>query len=91
MVEGSALALPSPLAGASGRAPSFARVAKKYRQVRKLLKKAGWTRLRQTGSHESWESPDGARSVTVAGKDSDTVPAGTLAAMRRATGLDELR
>ncbi|MGI8438743.1 MAG: type II toxin-antitoxin system HicA family toxin [Thermoleophilaceae bacterium] len=45
----------------------------------------------QSGSHETWQSPDGARIVTVAGKDSDTVPAGTLAAMRRATGLSDLR
>jgi hypothetical protein len=37
------------------------------------------------------QSPDRARFVTVAGRGSDTVPAGTLAAMRRATGLDDLR
>jgi predicted RNA binding protein YcfA (HicA-like mRNA interferase family) len=66
-------------------------MAKKYREVRKALRKAGWTRIRQSGSHEIWESPDGKRFVTVAGKDSDTVPAGTLGAMRRATGLDQLR
>lgn len=77
--------------GPSGGAPSFVRVAKKYREVRRLLKQAGWTRVRQTGSHETWESRDGTRSVTVAGKDSDTVPAGTLGAMRRATDLDHLR
>ena len=29
--------------------------------------------------------------VTVAGKDGTTVPTGTLASIRRATGLDELR
>jgi len=56
-----------------------------------MLRVAGWTRVRQTGSHETWESSDGTRSVTVAGKDSDTVPAGTLGAMRRTTGLDQLR
>ena len=66
-------------------------MAKKYREVRKLLKAGGWARVRQTGSHETWESPDGTRSVTVAGKDSDTVPAGTLGAMRRSTGLEQLR
>jgi len=64
---------------------------KKYREVRKLLRDANWSRVRQTGSHETWQSPDGQRFVTVAGKDSDTVPIGTLGAMRRITGLDELR
>lgn len=61
------------------------------REVRKALRADGWTKVRQAGSHETWESADGTRIVTVAGKDTDTVPAGTLAAMRRATGLRELR
>ena len=47
--------------------------------------------MRQTGSHETWESADGSSVVTVAGKDSDTVPVGTLAAIRRATGIKDLR
>ncbi|MEA2356657.1 MAG: HicA toxin of bacterial toxin-antitoxin [Solirubrobacteraceae bacterium] len=63
----------------------------KYREVRAALRAAGWSRVRQSGSHETWRSPEGARSVTVAGKDADTVPAGTLSAMRRATGLEQLR
>jgi predicted RNA binding protein YcfA (HicA-like mRNA interferase family) len=66
-------------------------VAKKYREVRLALRKAGWTKIRQAGSHETWESADATRAVTVAGKDSDTVPPGTLAAIRRATGLENLR
>lgn len=64
---------------------------KKYREVRKALQVAGWSRSRKTGSHEIWISEDGGRVVTVAGKDSDTVPVGTLAAIRRATGLEHLR
>jgi predicted RNA binding protein YcfA (HicA-like mRNA interferase family) len=48
-------------------------------------------KVRQTGSHETWESADEARIVTIAGKESDTVPVGTLAAIRRATGLRDLR
>jgi len=56
-----------------------------------MLRSASWVRVRQSGSHETWESPDSARRVTVAVKDSDTVPTGTLAAMRRATGLTDLR
>lgn len=66
-------------------------MAKKFREVRKALRADGWAKVRQAGSHETWESADGALVVTVAGKDSDTVPVGTLAAIRRATGLKELR
>jgi predicted RNA binding protein YcfA (HicA-like mRNA interferase family) len=64
---------------------------KKYREVRRILREAGWRPVRQSGSHEIWQGPDGTRSVTVAGKPTDTVPAGTLAAIRRATGLESLR
>ena len=66
-------------------------VPKKFEDVRRILRANGWTRVRQAGSHETWESADGRRAVTVAGKDSDTVRAGTLASIRRASGLDELR
>jgi predicted RNA binding protein YcfA (HicA-like mRNA interferase family) len=66
-------------------------VAKKFREVRRALRDDGWIKVRQAGSHEIWESADRARVVTVAGKDSDTVPVGTLAAIRRATGLRDLR
>jgi len=66
-------------------------VAKKFGEVRVVLRGAGWQRIRSRGSHEMWRSPDGRHTVTVAGKNSDSVPVGTLAAMRRATGLDDLR
>jgi predicted RNA binding protein YcfA (HicA-like mRNA interferase family) len=66
-------------------------VAKKFREVRRSLRTEGWRKVRQAGSHETWESADGSRAITVAGKDSDTVPTGTLAAIRRATGLKDLR
>jgi predicted RNA binding protein YcfA (HicA-like mRNA interferase family) len=67
-------------------------MAKKYREVRKALRDAGWTRARVTGSHEIWEHPDG-RQTTVAGagKDNPDVPASILASIRRQTGLKELR
>jgi predicted RNA binding protein YcfA (HicA-like mRNA interferase family) len=64
---------------------------KKYSEVRRILRRAGSHKVRHAGSHEIWESPDGKIVVTVAGKGSDTVPVGTLAAMRRTTGMDELR
>jgi predicted RNA binding protein YcfA (HicA-like mRNA interferase family) len=66
-------------------------VAKKFREVRQALSDAEWTKVRQAGSHETWRSPDGQTSVTIAGKDSDTVPVGTLSAIRRATRLEHLR
>jgi predicted RNA binding protein YcfA (HicA-like mRNA interferase family) len=66
-------------------------VPKKYREVRRRLQEEGWVPVRERGSHEVWRSPAGDRIVTVAGKDSDSVPVGTLAAMRRTTGLDDLR
>jgi predicted RNA binding protein YcfA (HicA-like mRNA interferase family) len=69
---------------------SVANVAKKFREVRRALRDAGWVQVRQAGSHETWRSDDG-RVVTVAGKDSDTVPVGTLSAIRRATGIESLR
>jgi len=66
-------------------------VPKKYREVRVALAEAGWTKVRQAGSHEIWRSEDGTRTVTVAGKASDSVPVGTLAAIRRSTGMEYLR
>lgn len=54
--------------------------------MRRALQREGWIKVRQSGSHETWASADGARVVTVAVKDSDAVPVGTLAAIRRATG-----
>jgi predicted RNA binding protein YcfA (HicA-like mRNA interferase family) len=68
-------------------------VPKKYREVRSALKRAGWILLRSTGSHERWRRSDGTRLVTVAGggKDNREVPPGTLANIRKETGLEELR
>jgi predicted RNA binding protein YcfA (HicA-like mRNA interferase family) len=52
---------------------------------------AGWRLTRQRGSHEIWMHPERPGRVVVAGKESDTVPPGTLASIRRATGLEHLR
>ena len=65
-------------------------MAMKHSDFRAALRSAGWSLTRQVGSHETWRDPDG-RRVTVAGKDSKTVPVGTLSSIRRATGLDDLR
>jgi len=47
--------------------------------------------LRQRGSHEVWGKPGETARIVVAGKDSDTVPVGTLSSIRRASGLKHLR
>jgi predicted RNA binding protein YcfA (HicA-like mRNA interferase family) len=64
---------------------------KKYREIRSALKAAGWEVLRQRGSHEVWGKPGETVRIVVAGKDSDTVPVGTLSSIRRASGLEYLR
>jgi predicted RNA binding protein YcfA (HicA-like mRNA interferase family) len=67
-------------------------MAKKYRDVRRALRTAGWERVRTAGSHEVWVHPDGRRVVIAGGgKDNLEVPAGTLAKIRKGTGLKELR
>lgn len=36
-------------------------MAQGHHQIKKLLKKAGWTLLGTTGGHEHWTHPSGAR------------------------------
>jgi predicted RNA binding protein YcfA (HicA-like mRNA interferase family) len=64
---------------------------KKYKDVRKALLEAGWHVVRQRGSHEVWAHGDDETRIVVAGRDSDTVPVGTLGSIRRASGLEHLR
>lgn len=64
---------------------------KKYREVKQALLAAGWSVVRQRGSHEVWAHPERQQRIVVAGKDRDTVPVGTLGSIRRASGLDDLR
>jgi predicted RNA binding protein YcfA (HicA-like mRNA interferase family) len=66
-------------------------MAKKYKDVRRALVDAGWCVVRQAGSHEVWAHDDQERRIVVAGKDSDTVPAGTLGSIRRVSGMEHLR
>jgi len=66
-------------------------VAKTYREVRKILRSAGWRLIRQRGSHEIWAHPERSERIVVAGKNSDTVPIGSLASIRRTSGLKGLR
>ena len=64
---------------------------KKYSEVRKALADAGWKVVRQQGTHEVWSHSDRDVRIVVAGKESDTVPVGTLSSIRRASGLEQLR
>jgi len=63
----------------------------KYKDVRRALADAGWHVVRQRGSHEIWAHSGHAAPIVVAGRDSDTVPVGTLGSIRRASGLENLR
>jgi predicted RNA binding protein YcfA (HicA-like mRNA interferase family) len=73
------------------RASGSANTVRKYREVRDALRQAGWEVLRQRGSDEVWGRPDEAARIVVAGKDSQTVPIGTLSSIRKASGLEHLR
>ncbi|MGI8462065.1 MAG: type II toxin-antitoxin system HicA family toxin [Solirubrobacterales bacterium] len=66
-------------------------MAMKYRDVRIALEAAGWSPVRTRGSHEVWAHPADQNRIVVSGKQRDTVPAGTLASLRRASGLEHLR
>lgn len=63
----------------------------KYNDVRRALADAGWRRVRQHGSHEIWVHFRHRIRIIVAGNGSDTVPVGTLASIRKASGLENLR
>jgi predicted RNA binding protein YcfA (HicA-like mRNA interferase family) len=55
------------------------------------LQEAGWEMIGQRGSHEVWARASEDARIVVTGKDSDTVPVGTLSSIRRASGLEHLR
>lgn len=61
----------------------------KVRQVVAVLKSNGFALDRTKGSHRQFEGIVGGkrRTVTVAGKDGDEVPKGTLTAIRQQSGL----
>lgn len=66
-------------------------MAKKVREVISILEAHGWTRVRQRGSHRQFKHPELAPTITVAGKQSDTIPVGQLASIRRNSEIEELR
>ena len=61
----------------------------KVREVIRILEDNGFRLVRQTGSHRRFEGIVGGRTrrVTVAGNHGDDISTGTLAAIRRQSGL----
>lgn len=64
---------------------------KKVREVVFALESNGWILVRRRGSHRVYKHPEHPRLVTVAGASNDNLPAGTLASIRRDSGLEDLR
>ena len=61
----------------------------KHRDVERVLRSRGFECVRQRGSHRHFEATVGGkrRMVTLAGKANDDVKKGTLAAIKRQSGL----
>lgn len=67
-------------------------MSRKDRDVRRILRNNGFVHVRTVGSHEYWAHAGGRRtSVAGGGKDNRDVPTGALRAMRRQTGIEDLR
>ena len=59
----------------------------KVREVLKLLERDGWHLVRTRGSHRQYKHPVKRGLVTVAGKRSDELAAGTLNSVLKQAGL----
>jgi len=55
------------------------------------LHEEGYVLVRQRGSHRQFRGPENGALVTVAGRPSATMKPGTLASIRRTTGIEDLR
>jgi predicted RNA binding protein YcfA (HicA-like mRNA interferase family) len=66
-------------------------VAKTVKDVISILEQHGWRLARQRGSHRQFKHPNRPALITLAGRPSKTVKPGTLAKIRRDSGIDELR
>ena len=62
-------------------------MAVKVQELLKRLAADGWIQVRQTGSHRQFHHPTKPGTVTVAGKASLDVPAGTLNNILKQAGL----
>ena len=59
----------------------------KVKDVIKLIEKDGWILVRTRGSHRQFHHPVKAGTVTLAGKESIDIPAGTLNSVLKQAGL----
>lgn len=60
----------------------------KYNELKKKLKKAGWSFLRQgKGSHEVWQNAETKQRIIVANHGSKEVPTGTANKILKDAGL----
>jgi len=59
----------------------------KVREVIRRIEQAGWRLVRQRGSHRQFKHPVKPGRVTVAGKPSDDLSAGTLGSIFKQAGL----
>jgi predicted RNA binding protein YcfA (HicA-like mRNA interferase family) len=61
----------------------------KVRDVLRRLKSEGWLLVQQTGSHRQFKHAKKPGRVTVVGKPSDDIRAGTYASIRRQAGWND--
>lgn len=61
----------------------------RVRDLIKQLETDGWVQVRQRGSHRQFRHPIKTGTVTVAGKESADVPAGTLSSVLKHAGLKQ--
>lgn len=59
----------------------------KVGELIRLLKPNGWQLIRMKGSHRQFKNPNKPATVTVAGKPSLELPAGTLMSILKQAGL----
>ena len=59
----------------------------KVRELLVLIEADGWVQVRQRGSHRRYRHPVKTGTVTVAGKPSIEIPAGTLGSILKQAGL----
>jgi predicted RNA binding protein YcfA (HicA-like mRNA interferase family) len=59
----------------------------KVKELITLIEAGGWKEVRQRGSHRQFHHPSKPGTVTVAGKPSIDVPAGTLSSVLKQAGL----
>lgn len=62
----------------------------KVKEVIKLIEKDGWFQVAQAGSHRQFKHNTKSGRVTIAGKPSKDIPAGTLNSILKQAGLKEI-